>query len=108
MAEPATFANIHGMMGMFHCVKVLLKCAGRYLLGSGIEDGLIETETFGKLTVNYVLEGSHYVRSLQDIIIVSDVITSLMWEEFWLWVSHNGFQVNDDVMSCSSEVRKAL
>ena len=44
MDEPDTFADIHGMMGMFHWVKVLLKCAGRYLLGSGIEDGLIETE----------------------------------------------------------------
>lgn len=66
MAEPETFADIHGMMGMFHWVKVLLKCAGRYLRGSGIEDGLIETEVFGKLTLNSVLEGTHYVRFFTD------------------------------------------
>ena len=53
-------------------------------------------------------EGSHYVRPVQGIFIVSDVITSLMWEAFWLWVSQHGFQINDDVMACAIEVRKAL
>jgi hypothetical protein len=38
-----------------------VKCAGRYLRGSSVEDGLIETEVFGKLTLTSVLEGSHYV-----------------------------------------------
>lgn len=86
MAEPVTFADIHNMMGMFHWVKVHVKCAGRYLR-SGIEDGLIETEVFGKLTLYSVLEGTHYVRLFQGISIVSDVITSLMWEGFWLWLT---------------------
>ena len=30
MDQPAKFADIHGMMGMFQWVKVLLKCAGHF------------------------------------------------------------------------------
>ena len=108
MAEPDTFPDIHGMMGMFHWAKVLLKCAGRYLTGSGIEDGLIETEVFGKLTLNSVLEGTHYVRSFQGICIVSDVITSLMWEAFWLWVTEHEVEISEDTMSCAKELMTAL
>ena len=37
-------------------------CGAVYIRGSGIEDALIETEVFGKLTLNSVLEGNHYVR----------------------------------------------
>ena len=108
MAEPDTFADIHGMMGMFHWVKVLLKCAGRYLRGSGIEDSLIETEIYGKLTLNSVLEGTHYVRSFQGILIVSDVITSLMWEAFWLWLAKNQHEIDHDAMACAEKLRVAL
>ena len=77
MAEPKFFSNVHGMMGMFHWVKILMKCAGRYLKGSGIDDALIETQVFGKLTLNSVLEGSHYVRSFHGIMMVSDLLISL-------------------------------
>lgn len=108
MAEPVSFADIHGMMGMFHWVKVLLKCAGRYLRESGIEDGLIETEVFGKQTLNSVLEGTHYVRSFQGISIVSDVITSLMWEGFWLWLKEHRREVDADTMACAVKLRAAM
>ena len=47
---------------------------------SDIEDALIETEVFGNLTLNSMLEGTHYVRSFQGLSVISDVITSLMWE----------------------------
>ncbi len=108
MAEPVTFADVHGMMGMFHWAKVLLKCAGRYLRGSGMEDGLIETEVFGKLTLNAVLEGTHYVRSFQGISIVSDVISSMMWEGFCVWLTQHGREVDNDVMVCANELRAAM
>ncbi len=42
MSEPGTFD-----LGMFHFAKVLLRCAGRYLSGSGMGDALIECEMFG-------------------------------------------------------------
>ena len=77
---------IHGMMGMFHWTKILLKCASRYLRGSGLEDALIEEEVFGKLTLNGVLEGTHYVRSFHGIMMISDLISSLSWEACWSWL----------------------
>ena len=55
-----------------------------------------------------MLEGTHYVRSFQSITIVSDVIASLMWEAFWLWVTEHGFGKIDDVMACGVELRAAL
>ena len=61
---------------------------------------LIETEVFGKLILNYVLEGLHYVRSFQGILIVSDVITSLMWGGFWLWITQQEHEVDGDMMAC--------
>ncbi len=45
--SPGTFDDLFPMLGMFHFVKVLLRCAGRYLSGSGMSDALIESEVFG-------------------------------------------------------------
>ena len=47
MNEPDTFDNLFPMLGMFHFAKVLLRCAGRYLTGSGMQDALIESGVFG-------------------------------------------------------------
>ena len=40
--------HIYPMMGMFHYCKVLLRCSGRLLIGTGLDDGLVEAEVFGK------------------------------------------------------------
>lgn len=77
MAQLNEFSDIHGMMGIFHWMKILLKCAGHYLRESGIADGFIETQVFGKLTLNSVLEGSHYTHSFNGIMVVSELLSSL-------------------------------
>ncbi len=41
MSEPGTFDDLFPMLGMFNFAKVLLRCAGRYLSGSGMSDALI-------------------------------------------------------------------
>ena len=102
MAEPKELSDVHGMMGMFHWVNILLKCAGRYLKGSGIEDALIE------MALNSVLEGRHYVRSFHGIMMVSDLISSLAWEAFWQWLEQSGRKADDDMMICATEVQKSL
>ena len=58
MAEPAEFNDMFPVLGMFHYTKVLLRCAGRYLSGSGAEDALIECEVFGKQVLHSVLAES--------------------------------------------------
>ena len=91
MSEPATFADLFPMLGMFHFTKVLLRCAGRYIGGSGFGDALIESGVFGPKTLSAVLSGSHYVRSLKGMLIVSEVIDSLLWGAFWLSNDHTSF-----------------
>ena len=40
--------------------KSALKCAGKYIRGSGAEDAFIETQIFGPKTLESVLNGGHY------------------------------------------------
>ena len=61
MAEPTQFEDLFPMLGMFHYTKVLLRCAGRFFLGSGVDDVLIENEVFGKKVLHSVFNGTHYV-----------------------------------------------
>ena len=43
MNEPGTFDGLFPMSGMSHFAKVSLRCAGRYLCGSGMDDAFIES-----------------------------------------------------------------
>ena len=61
------------MMGMF-----------RLLIGTGLDDGLIEADVFGKKVVLSVLAGSHYVREIKGMLIISEVLSSLKWKAFWI------------------------
>ena len=81
--EPDNFKDILPLMGPFHWTRVLLKCQGKYLRGSGVDDALIECSVFGKGVLETVLNGSHYVRSLTGMLIVEDIVMKLLWEEFW-------------------------
>ena len=80
--EPSVFADLFAMLGTLHMEKVLLKCCGRYLVGSGIDDALIEGEVFGKKVLVSVLYGSHYVRSLEGMFVVSEALYMFAWEAF--------------------------
>ena len=82
MSYPDKFVDIYPMMGMFHYAKVLLRCGGRLLLASGLDDGLIEAEVFGKKIVQSVLAGSHYVRAFKGMLIIEEVLTLLKWRSF--------------------------
>ena len=97
------FTDIYAMLVAFHYTKVLLRCTGRYISGSGLDDALIEAEFFGKQTLNSGLAGSHYYRSLQGMLMLVEVIDALSWEAFLVSNSieisedlklHRGLQVN--------------
>ena len=44
LQQPEMFNNIYPMLGTFHMTKSALKCAGKYIRGSGAEDAFIETQ----------------------------------------------------------------
>ena len=84
-------------MGAFHMTKIALKCAGKYLAGSGMDDALVEAEIFGSQVVHSVMNGSHYMQSFQGMLIISEVIQSLQWEAFWAQSDALNFdEVKDD------------
>ena len=47
MSEPGVFDDLFPMIGMFHAEKVLLRCAGKYLAGCGMDSAMIESYVFG-------------------------------------------------------------
>ena len=67
------------MLGSFHTAKVVEHCIGKYLRGSGVEDAIV----FGVKSVESMMNGSHYIRSLGRIIILADALNTLKWEAFW-------------------------
>ena len=83
LAEPNTFADIFPILGGFHTQKTLLRCCGAYITGCGMNDALIETNTFGKKTVLQALTGKHYVRALHAMLLIKEVIEKLQWAAFF-------------------------
>ncbi|KAH3737370.1 hypothetical protein DPMN_043953 [Dreissena polymorpha] len=70
-------------MGPFHWIRVLLRCQGKRLRGSGLNDALIEYWLFGSGEIEPVFNGSHYVRALTGMLMVEDLIHKLEWQAFW-------------------------
>ena len=81
--ETEQFKDLFLCMGPFHWTRVLLRCQGKLLRGSGPDDALVECAVFGPGVIESVLNGSHYVRALTGMLIVEDLIRSLQWEMFW-------------------------
>ena len=79
----AEFHDLLPMLGGFHMAKIVLGAIGKYVNGCGLEDALIETNVFGKKTIQAVLGGTHYVRSLRGIQILFAAIQSIKWQAFW-------------------------
>lgn len=50
-----------------------LKCAGKYVRGSGVEDAFIKTQ-IGPKTVELVLSGGHYYRSFSGLCMLDEAL----------------------------------
>lgn len=92
MVRPELFKNLFLMLGSFHMARAALRCAGKFLRGSGIVDALIESRLFGSKVVEQVLTGNHYVRSFEGLMIVEQAIERLKWEAFWKEHAYQEYQ----------------
>ena len=63
-------------------VKTACHCAGKYITASGLEDSLIECDIFGTKTIQQVLHGTDYRRSLKGLMKLDESIGRLRWEAF--------------------------
>ena len=82
LSNPTKFKKLFPMMGTFHWARVLQKCGGKLLRGSGIEDALIECGTFGPEVMETMLNDKHYYRSLAVLLIIEDLVICLQWRAF--------------------------
>lgn len=82
-----------------------LRCAGRYLIDRGFDDALIEAEIFGVNTVMCVLNGKHYVRAFQGMLIVSEVLEKMIWDAFW---DRNEKEQYNNLLEEVNQFRQAL
>ena len=57
------FKGIYPCLGGFHIIKVIEGCTGKYLTDSGVHE--ILTRIFGDVTVEQVLSGGNYARSVK-------------------------------------------
>ena len=80
---PEKFKPLVPCLGGFHMAKCLQHCIGKYIKGTGLDDVLLETNIFGKKTIEQILNGTHYVRSLRGFIIIGEAIERLKWKAFF-------------------------
>ena len=84
LSNSEKFKDLFPCLGPFHMARILQKCAGKLLRGSGLDDLLIECGTFGQGVMETVLNGKHYYRSLAGLLIIEDLIVSIQWKAFFL------------------------
>ena len=104
--EPDTFKDIFPCMGPFHWCRILLRCAGKLLRGTGIDDALVECGIFGPIVIDTVLNGSHYVRALTGMLVVEDVVMKMAWKAFWYYKSKDNYPILTEILELSKKLHK--
>ena len=89
LLDPARFNNIFLGLGGFHMEKVMIACCGTYLEDTGIDSILVENEVYGSENVKHVMNGGHYVRGICEMAIVSEVLHSLILNQFLIEIDEN-------------------
>ena len=85
----ARFDNIFPGLGGFHTEKVMIACCGKYLEDTRIDLILVENKVYGPENVKHVMNGGHYVRGIRGMAIVSEVLYSLLPDQFLMEIDEN-------------------
>ena len=99
LEHPELFDDIFPMLGSFHTAKTALKCAGKYIKGCGAEDAYIECSLFGPKSVETVMNGSHYYRSFNGLMMLAEAVERLRFEAFWGTVDRVQFNEIAEIFS---------
>ena len=70
-------------LGGFHMEKVLMACTGKYLTGTGIDKVLINTEIYGPISIETVLNGGHYADANQAYSLIAEILHVLQLYTFF-------------------------
>ena len=93
------------MLGSFHMTKAALRCAGKYLEGSGVVDGFVEEGIYGQKTQQTVMSGGHYYRSLEGLVMIQESIEILQWKAF---TKDYQLNVHDEALKMVEMLRRNL
>ena len=78
LLSPGSFDNAFLGLGDFHMDKVVTACLGKYLKGIGIDKVLINTEIYGLISIEIVLDGGHYADAL-----IAEILHVLQLDTFF-------------------------
>ena len=83
---PEEFSDLVLRLGGFHMVLVFLASIGKLYQSSGLEDILIESDTYGATTVDQFLKGKSYNRGVRAHKLVLEALSRLRWKAFGEWL----------------------
>lgn len=69
--------------GAFHTSLCALRCLGRTIEGSGIDEAWVEADMYSSVTVNQIINGNHYARAIEAHEITLQVLFDLWIEAFF-------------------------
>lgn len=71
------------MLGGFLIAQCAEECIEKFAVGCWLEEGLLESVTFGKKVLDSVLWGKNYGRSLRGLLLLQYVIENVKCKTFW-------------------------
>ena len=93
---PEEFPDTLIRLGGFHIVLNFLAVLGKRYQGSGIEDLLIESGTYGPGTVTSLMNGRSYNRGVRAHNLNMEVLFRLMWQAFIHWLNAESQQYHKE------------
>ena len=75
-------------MGGFHIALNYLAVIGKRFQDSGLEDLLIESNTYGSSTASALLKGKSYNRGVRAHKLVMEAMLRLQWQSFGNWIQN--------------------
>lgn len=91
-------------LGEFHTIMSYLAVIGKRFMDSGLQDILIEAEVIAAGSINAVLTGHHYNRSMRAHKLLFEAMQRLRWKQFLQVLSTNEQEEATEVVSKLREV----
>src|SRR6218665_1836511 len=89
--------------GAFHTAMCALRCLGRTIEGSGLEDAWQEADMYSRVTVQQIINGNHFNRALQ-----AHLITLQALFDLWLTVfMEDNPAIHDSMQSAAKNLADA-
>ena len=86
--------------GAFHTTMTALACIGKRFRDAGLQDIFIESEIVASGSVNGVMNGHHYNRSIRCHKIIAEALHFLRWKSFSETLSEKDAKQYEDLLKC--------